>query len=220
MSNKLIEELELGDNVTLVGGGGFSKTLLSESLILADDLVAADGGANFLPTQSVPKYIIGDLDSVVSSKKWVEKGSKLVRIDDQDSTDFEKCISAIKSKKIIALGFMDQRLDHFLAACNSLVRSKRQIFLIGKRDIIFHLPNEFSIKLPINSRVSLFPFEDIKNVEAAGLKYPVEGICFSPIGKIGTSNVSTAENIKISYKGSGMLGIFSSQYLDIFYNSM
>ena len=99
MSNKLIEELELGDNVTLVGGGGFSKTLLSESLILADDLVAADGGANFLPTQSVPKYIIGDLDSVVSSEKWVGKGSKLVRIDDQDSTDFDKCISAIKSKK-------------------------------------------------------------------------------------------------------------------------
>ena len=64
MSNKLKEELELGDNVTLVGGGGFSKTLLLESLILADDLVAADGGANFLPTQSVPKYIIGDLDSL------------------------------------------------------------------------------------------------------------------------------------------------------------
>ena len=220
MSNKLIEALELGDNVTLVGGAGFSKTLLSESLILADDLVAADGGANFLPTQSVPKYIIGDLDSIVSPEKWVERGSKLVRIDNQDSTDFDKCISAIKSKKIIALGFMDQRLDHFLAACNSLVRCKRQIFLIGKRDIIFHLPNEFSIKLPINSRVSLFPFEDIKNVQAVGLKYPVEDVSFSPIGKVGTSNVSTSENIKISYKGSGMLGIFSSCYLDIFYNSM
>ena len=220
MSKKLIEALELGDNVTLVGGAGFSKTLLSESLILADDLVAADGGANFLPTQSVPKYIIGDLDSIVSPEKWVERGSKLVRIDDQDSTDFDKCISAIKSKKIIALGFMDQRLDHFLAACNSLVRSKRQIFLIGKRDIIFHLPNEFSIKLPINSRVSLFPFEDIKNVQAVGLKYPVEDVSFSPIGKIGTSNVSTSENIKISYKGSGMLGIFSSRHLDLLYNSM
>ena len=99
MSNELIEELELGDDVTLVGGAGFSKTLLSESLILASDLVAADGGANFLPAQSVPKYIIGDLDSVVFSKKWVEKGSKLVRIDDQNTTDFDKCISAIKSKK-------------------------------------------------------------------------------------------------------------------------
>ena len=148
MSNKLIEELELGDNVTLVGGGGFSKTLLSESLILADDLVAADGGANFLPTELVPKYIIGDLDSVVSIEKWVGKGSKIVRIGDQESTDFDKCISAIKSKKIIALGFMDQRLDHFLAACNSLVRSKRQIFLTGKRDIIFHLQMNF-LKLPL-----------------------------------------------------------------------
>ena len=165
MSNKLIEALELGDNVTLVGGAGFSETLLSESLSLAEDLVAADGGANSLPTQTVPKFIIGDLDSVVSPEKWVERGSKLIRINDQDSTDFDKCIAAIRSKKIIALGFMGQRLDHFLAACNSLVRCKRQIFLIGKRDIIFHLPNEFSIELPINSRVSLFPFEEIKKVD-------------------------------------------------------
>ena len=220
MSNKLIEPLELQHNVTLVGGAGFSKTLLSRSLILAKDLVAADGGANFLPMQSVPKYIIGDLDSVISPEKWVRKGSKLIKISDQDSTDFDKCISTINSKKIIALGFMDQRLDHFLAACTSLVRHERVIFLVGKKDIIFHLPNEFSIKLPINSRVSLFPLKELKNVKAVGLKYPVEDIIFSPLGRIGTSNMSTNENIRISYKGSGMLGIFSSRHLDLFYNSM
>ena len=220
MSNKLIKTLELKDAVTLVGGAGFSKGLLSRSLVLAEDIVAADGGANFLPACSVPKYILGDLDSIVSPEKWIEKGSELIKMSDQDSTDFDKCMSVIKSKKIIALGFMDQRLDHFLAACNSLVRCKRQIFLIGKRDIIFHLPNEFSTKLPINSRVSLFPLKEIKKVEAVGLKYPVEDIIFSPVGTIGTSNVSTTENIRISYVGSGMLGIFSSRHLDIFYNSM
>ena len=99
MSKKLIEPLELEDNVTLVGGAGFSKSLLSRSLILTDDLVAADGGANFLPTRLVPKYILGDLDSIVSPELWVAKGSKLIKINDQESTDFDKCISAIKSKK-------------------------------------------------------------------------------------------------------------------------
>ena len=220
MSKQLIEALELKDNVTLVGAAGFSKTLLSRSLILTEDLVAADGGANFLPTHIVPKYILGDFDSIKFPEKWVVKGSKLIKINDQDTTDFDKCISAIKSKKIIALGFMDKRLDHFLAACTSLVRHKRLIFLVGKRDIIFHLPNEFAIKLPINSRVSLFPFKEINTVEASGLKYPVEDTIFSPIGTIGTSNVSTSEKIRISYEGSGMLGIFSCRHLDIFYNSM
>ena len=185
MSNKLKKPLELKENVTLVGGAGFPKNLLSRSLALTEDIVAADGGANFLPARSVPKYILGDLDSIVSPEKWVEKGSKLIKLRDQDSTDFDKCISALKSKKIIALGFMDERLDHFLAVCSSLVKHKRLIFLVGKRDIIFHLPNEFSLKLPINSRVSLFPFKEIKTVEAVGLKYPVEDIIFSPIGKIG-----------------------------------
>ena len=220
MSKKFEKRLELGDAVTLVGGAGFSKTLLSKSLALTDDLVAADGGANFLPTHTVPKYIIGDLDSVRSQDKWVGKGSELIKIKDQDSTDFDKCISLIKSKKIIALGFMDERQDHFLAVCSSLVKCNRRILLVGKRDIIFHLPNELTIKLPVNSRVSLFPFKEIRTVEAAGLKYPVESIVFSPVGTIGTSNVSTRENIRISYDGSGMLGIFSSRHLDILYNSM
>ena len=220
MSNKLIKTLELKENVTLVGGAGFSKNLLSRSLVLAEDIVAADGGANFLPASSIPKYILGDLDSVVSPEKWIEKGSKLIKISDQDSTDFDKCISIIESKKIIALGFMDQRLDHFLAVCSSLVKNRRVIFVVGKRDVIFHLPNDLSIKLPINSRVSLFPLNEIKTVEAVGLKYPVENLKFSPVGKIGTSNISTSENIRISYQGSGMLGIFSSRHLDICYNSM
>ena len=220
MSKKLEKRLDLRGDVTLVGGAGFSKTLLSKSLALTNDLIAADGGANFLPTHTVPKYIIGDLDSIRSPEKWVGKGSELIKIEDQDSTDFDKCISLIKSKKIIALGFMDERQDHFLAVCSSLVKSNRRILLVGKRDIIFHLPNELTIKLPINSRVSLFPFKEIKAVEAVGLKYPVESIIFSPVGTIGTSNVSTRENIRISYDGSGMLGIFSSRHLDIFYDSM
>ena len=220
MSNNLIKTLELKENVTLVGGAGFSKKLLSRSLALTDDIVAADGGANFLPARSVPKYILGDLDSIVSPEKWIEKGSELIKMSDQDSTDFDKCLSVIKSKKIIALGFMDQRLDHFLAVCSSLVKLRRCIFLVGKRDIIFHMPNDFSIRLPINSRVSLFPLNEIKTVQAVGLKYPVENLNFSPMDKIGTSNISISENIRISYQGAGMLGIFSSRHLDIFYNSL
>ena len=220
MSKKFEKRLELGDAVTLVGGAGFSKTLLSKSLAITNDLIAADGGANFLPACSVPKYILGDLDSIVSPEKWVEKGSELIKMSDQESTDFDKCISVIKSKKIIALGFMDQRLDHFLAVCSSLVKLRRCIFLVGKRDIIFHMPNDFSIRLPINSRVSLFPLNEIKTVQAVGLKYPVENLNFSPMDKIGTSNISISENIRISYQGAGMLGIFSSRHLDIFYNSL
>ena len=96
MSKKFEKRLELGDAVTLVGGAGFSETLLSKSLALTNDLIAADGGANFLPTHTVPKYIIGDLDSIRSPEKWVGKGSELIKIEDQDSTDFDKCTSLIR----------------------------------------------------------------------------------------------------------------------------
>ena len=101
MSNKLIKPLELKENVTLVGGAGFPKSLLKRSLALTEDIVAADGGANFLPACSVPKYILGDLDSIVSPEKWIEKGSKLIKMSDQDSTDFDKCLSSLRDQREI-----------------------------------------------------------------------------------------------------------------------
>ena len=203
MSKKFEKRLELGDAVTLVGGAGFSKTLLSKSLALTNDLIAADGGANFLPTHTVPKYIIGDLDSIRSPEKWVGKGSELIKIEDQDSTDFDKCTSLIKSKKIIALGFMDQRLDHFLAVCSSLVKNRRVIFVVGKRDVIFHLPNDLSIKLPVNSRVSLFPLKEISIDDMRK--------CFYDLQKFDTSSICIpneevlAEVVKYCLEGAAVL---------------
>ena len=144
MVNEKYRELNFQRAVTLLGGAGFSKDELKKSLSLAPELVAADGGANYLNYgKYIPTYIIGDCDSVDDIKKWESMGTKILKIAEQDSTDFEKCIRNIKAPKFICLGFAKERLDHFLAVCSALIKSKKPIFILGNRDLIFHLPAKF-----------------------------------------------------------------------------
>ncbi|OUX41834.1 thiamine diphosphokinase [bacterium TMED277] len=201
--------------VTLLGGAGFSEDELDRSLRLAPELVAADGGANFLKHRKhVPASIIGDFDSVEGIKKWESKGTKIIKIAEQNSTDFEKCIRNIKAPKFICLGFANERLDHFLAVCSALIKSNKPIFILGSRDLIFHVPTKFNFQLPIHSRISLYPLREISSMSSKGLKYPLKGIKFSPVDRIGTSNLSICNEIEVSYEGGGMLAILSKEHLE------
>ena len=215
MGSEKHRKLNFQRGVTLLGGAGFSKDELKQSLRLAPELVAADGGANYLKYgKYIPAYIIGDCDSVEGIKKWESKGAKILKITEQDSTDFEKCIRNIIAPKFICLGFANERLDHFLAVCSALIKSKKPIFILGNRDLIFHLPAKFKFELPINSRISLYPLREISSMSSKGLKYQLKGIKFSPADRIGTSNLSVCNEIEISYKGGGMLAIISKEHLE------
>ena len=142
--------------------------------------------------------VFGESLSVEDMKKWEAKGTKILKITEQDSTDFEKCIRSIKAPKFICLGFANERLDHFLAVCSALIKSNKPIFILGNRDLIFHLPTKFNFELPIHSRVSLYPLKEISSMSSKGLKYPLKGIKFSPADRIGTSNLSVCSEIEIS----------------------
>ncbi len=201
--------------VTLLGGAGFSEDELNKSLRLAPGLVSADGGVNYLKYgKHIPAYIVGDCDSVKDLEKWEAKGTKVLKIAEQETTDFEKCIRKINSPKFIGLGFATERLDHFLAVCSALIKSSKPIFIVGNRDLIFHLPTKFNLTLPIYSRVSLYPLKKITSMSSKGLKYPLKGIKFSPADRIGTSNLTICNEIEISYKGGGMLGILAKEHLE------
>ena len=215
MDDEKDRKLNFQRAVTLLGGAGFSQDELNKSLRLAPELVAADGGANFLKHgKHIPTYIVGDFDSVEGIKKWESQGTKIFKIAEQNSTDFEKCIRNIKAPKFICLGFANERLDHFLAVCSALIKSNKPIFILGNRDLIFHLPTKFNFELPIHSRVSLYPLKEISSMSSKGLKYPLRGIKFSPADKIGTSNLSVSNEIEISYEGGGMLAILSKEHLE------
>lgn len=201
------------NGVTLVGGGRYTEPDLDLALSLAPVLVAADGGANGLCASGrVPERVIGDLDSLDPDLRD-RLGARVVHVADQDSTDFDKCLSRISAPFVIGLGFDGGRLDHTLAAMTSLVRhGKARVVLFCAEDICFLAPPRISLDLKPGARVSVFPMVSVTG-RSAGLRWPIEGLEFSPSTTIGTSNQAGQARVDLEFDMSGMLVLLERDYL-------
>ncbi|SFQ97976.1 thiamine diphosphokinase [Poseidonocella sedimentorum] len=177
--------------LTLIGGGAVSDAGFDAALAHAPRIVAADGGARHaLARGQMPEAVIGDMDSIRAGEISALPADRLHRIDEQDSTDFDKVLRNVETPLFLGLGFLGARLDHELAVLNTLVRQphKRGV-LIGERDIALLLPPALRLDLAPGTRVSLFPFGPASGT-SDGLRWPIGGIGFSPDGRVGTSNIA------------------------------
>ena len=187
--NMIVYEME---PITLVGGAEFSQAALKRSLDLAPHIVAADGGANTaLKNEVIPTAVIGDFDSFDESARNHLPQGCLHKIEEQDSTDFDKCLRNIDAPLIIGVGFSGARLDHQLATYNTLVRfPHHRCILLGSEELVFLAPPSLRLPLEPGCPVSLFPMAAVEGV-SDGLRWPINGLNFAPDGRIGTSNEAT-----------------------------
>ncbi|WP_193142478.1 thiamine diphosphokinase [Meridianimarinicoccus sp. MJW13] len=178
--------------VTLVGGGGLRDKDLHTCLTRGPVLVAADGGADAILGRGLrPDAVIGDMDSLTAAGRAELSPQVQHHIPDQDSTDFEKCLTRIAAPLVLGVGFTARRLDHTLAVFNTLVRHPtRRCVLINKSEAITLLPPEIALPLEPGCRVSLFPMGAVTG-QSSGLEWPIDGQGFAPDGAIGTSNRAT-----------------------------
>jgi len=175
--------------ITLIGGARVAQDELAAALRLAPLVVAADGGADTaLAAGLTPRAVIGDFDSISAVARTRLPSDILHALDDQDTTDFEKCLAHVEAPLIIGLGFTGDRLDHHMAACNALVRhAARRCVLLGAHDLMFLCPPVLDLPLAPGCRVSLFPMGAVEGA-SDGLEWPIGGINFAPDGRVGTSN--------------------------------
>jgi len=180
------------DTIAILGGGSVDAATLSRVLARASLLVAADGGADrALAAGLMPDAVIGDFDSISDAARAAIPAARLRRVAEQDSTDFEKCLRAVDAPLFLGAGFLGPRIDHTLAALNTLVRyPRRRCVLLGSRDVCFLCPPALELDLPTGMRFSLFPLGPVAGA-SEGLRWPISGIDFAPGGLIGTSNVVT-----------------------------
>ncbi|MGC1487021.1 MAG: thiamine diphosphokinase, partial [Albidovulum sp.] len=160
-----------------MGGGRAEAEDLRLALALAPVLIAADGGANMACSEGLmPDLVIGDFDSITPETLAAIPASRQRHISEQDSTDFEKCLSRIEAPFILGIGFTGARIDHQLAVCNALVRyPARRCVLISAEDVIFAAPSRLALPLTAGTRVSLFPMTNLRG-ESRGLRWPIGGI--------------------------------------------
>ena len=206
--------LSYPNGVTLLGGGTVTLATLEAALCHAPTLVAADGAAEVaLNLGHTPQAVIGDFDSLSDTTKAQFPAHTLHHIAEQDSTDFEKCLSRVGSELILGVGFMGRRIDHELSVYNTLVRyPEKRCLIIGEIDICLHVPRQLHLELEIGTRVSLFPLKSVTGT-STGLRWPIDTIQFSPSGRIGTSNEASAKTVTLEFHGDGMLLILPRRCL-------
>lgn len=175
--------------ITMVGGAPVARADLDAALRLAPVVVAADGGADTaLDAGITPRAVIGDFDSIGPQARARLSDDILHPFDDQDTTDFEKCLARVSAPLLIGLGFTGARIDHHMAACNALSRyAGQRCVLLGSDDLMFLCPPVLGLPLEPGCRVSLFPMGAVEGA-SDGLEWPIGGINFAPDGRIGTSN--------------------------------
>jgi thiamine pyrophosphokinase len=178
-------------------------------------LVAADGGADrALAAGHMPVAVIGDFDSLSARARDLVPAARQHPIAEQDTTDFDKALRSVAAPFVLALGFSGARIDHGLAAFNTLLRHpQRPCIVLGATDAVFLCPPRLTLRLPPGDRLSLFPMGPVSG-ESEGLRWPIAGLRFSPDGQVGTSNEVSAPRVTLAFDAPRMLAILPRGRLD------
>lgn len=191
--------------ITLLGGGDVDKDALSEALLLAPKIIAADGGVNVAQALGhSAEWVVGDLDSADRQILAQMDAANVLFVAEQETTDFEKCLMRISAPFILGLGFTGPRFDHTLAAWNALAKyPDRACILIGTRDLAFLAPRRLAIDLDPGARLSVFPLAPVRG-RSRGLRWPIDGLDLSPTGRIATSNEALGR-VELDFDDPGAL---------------
>lgn len=209
--------LTLAEPVTLVGGGELSAGMLAEARRIAPRLVAADGAADRLwQCGLTPSAIVGDLDSLADPTRWRRRGVEVMHIAEQETTDFEKCLSAVTAPLYIAAGFTGRRVDHSLVVLHAMLRlPERRIVVLGPEEAMALAPagRTLALDLAPGARVSIYPVEPVAGLASTGLVWDIGGLAMAPGGRVGTSNIAAEARVTMSFDGPGALVMVERRFL-------
>lgn len=194
--------------ICLVGGGRLGSADLELACGLTEGIVAADGGAaHVLASGRVPDAVIGDFDSLSEDLRARLDPATLHRIDEQDSTDFEKALMRIAAPLVVAVGFTGARIDHELAVLHGLLAFRHlPCVLLAEREVIFLCPPRLELNMTQGEVVSLFPLTEVEG-RSQGLVWPIEGLRFAPGRKIGASNRASGGPMVLEADQPGLLAL-------------
>jgi thiamine pyrophosphokinase len=190
----------------LVGGGRIGAVDLAEARAHGPEVVAVDGGAGaVLAAGLAPLVVVGDMDSLPSAAARAF-ADRLHRIDEQETTDFDKALRSVEAPLCLAVGFSGGRFDHELAVLNTLLRhAGRRCVVMGAESVTFLCPPVLEIGAEMGGVFSLYPLVPV-GVVSQGLEWPTAGIDFRPDGMIGTSNRVTGP-VRLEADRPGMMVI-------------
>ena len=195
--------------ILLVGAGPTSSTVIQAAATHVVTVVAADGGFQSAKAAGLDvALVVGDMDSQVG----ISKSQIFAKIEDEDTTDFEKCLRVCAADIFLGVGFLGGRLDHQLAAFSTLLKEPRPVVLIDEHQLVFAVPAQFYLELEAGAPVGFYPMLPVR-VNLQGVQWPLNDAEMSPAGQIATSNKANGELLILKVDGPGLLAILPVRYL-------
>lgn len=194
----------------LCNGEPPSRPLARRCARMADQIVAADGGANAARALGlIPDLIIGDLDSVTPATRRAFTGVRTLRIRRQDNTDIEKALDYVRDHggdRVIVLGATGGRIDMTLATLSVCWRyvSVLDVLIAGEGWYAVPLRGTRTFEAPRGTRVSLLPFGRCSGITLRGLRFPLVNGTLR-IGEVAVSNVVRSRRFSVTVRRGNLL---------------
>lgn len=183
----------------------------------ASTLICTDGAALSLIEMSiVPNVIVGDMDSIADNQlkpleaiKAQFPNSKLIKIDDQNTTDFEKALQYTNDngiKSALCLGLLGKSADHSLHNLGLLGRFSHHLSLYALHTYnhtlqwILPLRGSTTISTTAGATLSLFPLSPCV-ISTQGLKWDLKEKLLSASGHNSIRNQTVTELVQIHCQG-------------------
>lgn len=176
-----------------------------------DIVCAIDGAYNHFETKNIiPDLVTGDFDSIQNIPSSVE----IINTPDQNFTDFDKALMILKERGFVTIdvyGGSGKEHDHFLGNISTALQWKVILNITFFDDFGSYFFIKKNIKLTnLKGRnISLIPFPIAHEIITEGLLYPIKNETLTFGKRIGTRNIASENEIKISFK-SGELLIYVS----------
>ncbi|MCK6601297.1 MAG: thiamine diphosphokinase [Bacteroidetes bacterium] len=173
--------------------------------------ICADGGANTAYNFGMkPDLIIGDFDSVLPEVLLAFSDVRQVRIDDQETTDFEKVLLFCRKEcpeKIIIWGALGLRIDHTFGNLSSLIRLGTGLDITLKSNLhtAWRLPGGWSGNFSPGTTLSLLPVPVAGGITTSGLEWELENDSLEFGKRNGTLNRVTTGPVSIRHESGNLI---------------
>lgn len=182
-------------------------------------IIAADNGVSHLKGFGVkPEIIMGDFDSCSVPTEY---SCEIIRfMPEKDDTDLmlavKKAIS-LGFEKVFILGATGGRLDHTIAAIQTLEyileHGAEGVILDENNAVYIRSVGRYSFKADKSCYLSVFSLTDKSIVTISGTKYEVENSTISRSFPLGVSNEFAAEYAEIEVSEGKVLIIYSKKQI-------
>jgi thiamine pyrophosphokinase len=198
----------------IANGEMCSSKLLHSLLEWSPFIVVLDGAyERVLNLKIKPDVVIGDFDSI--SDITYELDIEYVKIDEQETTDFEKGIEYLIKKgyqDINVVWATGKRLDHTINNFAILAKYKATgIVLYDDHSKAFALPNEYSKFYPKNTKLSLFPIGRVSGITTSNLSYNLSQETLTLGERSGSNNSTEKEGVTSIDHSEGVLILVESR---------